>query len=95
MKIIKENRDSNAVFRWSLSFSHGLVSGNIIDEHTRKLFKLALMELGVLPKEEEYVNPYLQEEKPIKKLDFADPPKPKIKPKKKLARGPRLSKSEL
>ena len=94
-KIIKENRDSDAVFRWSLSFSHGLVSENIIDEHTRKLFKLALMELGVLPKEEGYVNPYLQEEKPIKKLDFADPPKPKIKPKKKLARGPRLTKSEL
>ena len=95
-RFLKENRDSDAVFRWCLSFSHGIVSGSLIDEHTSKLYKLALMELGVLPKEDGYHNPYLQEEeKPIKKLDFVDPPMPKKKVKKKLARGPRLTKSEL
>ena len=95
-KFLKEYRDFDAVFRWGLSFSHGIVSGSLIDEHTSKLYKLALMELGVLPKEDGYHNPYLQEEeKPIKKLDFVDAPKPKKKVKKKLARGPRITKSEL
>ena len=95
-KFLKQNRNADAVFRWSLSFSHGLVPRSLVDEHTIKLYKLALMELGVLPKEEGYFNPYVeQDEKPIKKLDFADPPKPKQKVKKKLARGPRLAKSEL
>jgi len=93
---LTKNRDFDAVFRWSLSFSHGIVTKSLVDEHTNKLYKLALMELGVLSKEDGYHNPYLQEnEKPVKKLDFADPPKPKKKEKKKLARGPRLSKSEL
>jgi len=93
---LKHNRDFDSVFRWGLSFTHGLISSSLIDEHTSKLYKLALMELGVLPKEDGYHNPYVvHEEKTIKKLDFADPPKPKKKVKKKLARGPRLSKSEL
>ena len=93
---LKQNRDFDSMFRWGLSFTHGLISSSLIDEHTSKLYNLALMELGVLPKEDGYHNPYVvDEEKPIIKLGFADPPKPKIKVKKKLARGPRLSKSEL
>lgn len=95
-KFLNDNRNSDAVFRWSLSFSHGLVAESIVGENTSKLYKLALMELGVLPKDDGYHNPYLQQEdKPIKKLDFVDPPKPKKKEKKKLSRGPRLAKSEL
>ena len=93
---LKQDREFDSVFRWGLSFTHGLITSSLIDEHTSKLYKLALMELGVLPKEDGYHNPYVvHDEKPIKKLDFADPPRPKKKVKKKLARGPRLSKSEL
>ena len=95
-KFLKEKRDSDALFRWCLSFSHGLISASLVDEHTSKLYKLALMELGVLPKDDGYHNPYLHEDtKPIKKFDFVDAPQPKKKVKKKLARGPRLTKSEL
>jgi len=95
-KFLEENKTFDAVFRWCLTFSYNLVAESLIDEHTRELFKLALMELGVVQKEANYRNPYYREnDKPVKKLDFADPPKPKQKIKKKLARGPRLAKSEL
>ena len=95
-KYLRENKGLNDVFRWCLSFSYDLVAESLIDEHTRELYKLALMELGVIQKEEGYRNPYKAEnEKPIKKLDFVDPPEPKKKEKKKFARGPRMAKSEL
>ena len=95
-KSLKENKGLNDVFRWCLSFSYDLVAESLIDEHTRELYKLALMELGVIQKEEGYQNPYkVENEKPIKKLDFVDPPEPKKKEKKKFARGPRMAKSEL
>jgi len=95
-QFLNSNKEFDAVLRWCLSFSYNLVDENLIDEHTRKLYKLALMELGVIQKEEGYENPYKEKnDKPIKKMDFADPPKPKKKIKQKLARGPRLAKSEL
>ena len=93
---LNSDKDANSVFRWSLTFSHGIVSESLVDEHTKKLLKLALMELNVLPRDDNYHNPYVQEGKPTKKLDFVDKlPQPKKKEKKKIPKGPRLSRSDL
>lgn len=95
-KLLKENKAFNDVFRWCLSFSYDLVAENLVDEPTRELYRLALVEIGVIQKEAGYQNPFKEEnDKPTKKLDFVDPPEPKKKAKKKLARGPRMAKSEL
>lgn len=97
------------MLKWGLGFaehaaeeSGGGVNGDLFDQGTRKLIQLALMELGVKEKSEDYQNRYraakVEDKGPKKKVGFVDPPSegpPTKKPRKKLPRGPKMSKSEL
>ena len=49
---LNKHKDLDVVFRWCLTYSHNLVSDDLIDENTRKLYKLAMLELYTSPKED-------------------------------------------
>lgn len=78
-------------YKWGLSFA--AQSGDLIDEKTRELIHLACQEMGVGEPDPDYVNPYKAVKTKAKR--FEDPPPPRKKTKKKLRKGPKLSRSEL
>ena len=51
---LNKHKDLELVFRWCLTYSHNLVSDDLIDENTRKLYKLAMIQLYKSPKEDTY-----------------------------------------
>ena len=103
--VLASDGDFASVFKWGLGFAEHAAaadSGNedLFDQGTKKLIQLALMEIGVKEKSEDYHNRYAREDapnKPKKKLGFVEPTMgpPTKKPRKKLPRGPKMSKVEL
>ena len=103
--VLASDGDFASVLKWGLGFAEHAASsdsGNedLFDQGTKKLIQLALMEIGVKEKSEDYHNRYAREDasnKPKKKLGFVEPTKgpPAKKPRKKLPRGPKMSKVEL
>jgi len=97
------------VLKWGLGFVEAAAApeaGNedLFDQGTQKLINFALMELGVKEKSDDYQNSFASraaggtENKPRPKVGFVDPPPDtaqKKKPKKKLPRGPKMSRTEL
>ena len=99
---LSKDGDLDVVYRWGLGFVDTLINDKTIDlfdEGTKKLMDLALMEMDIKEKSDDYQNRYsAPKETKKKKVGFVDPPAephPKRKPKKKLERGPRMSKTEL
>ena len=97
-KKLKMNPELDVLYKWALGFTQEMAQ-SLLDSSAVKLMVLALQEMGLIDRSTDYVNPYKKEDSTKrgepKKLKFADPPEPKKKDKKKLAKGPRLSKSEL
>ncbi len=97
-KKLRSDQELDATYKWALGFTQEMAQ-SLLDSSAVKLMDLALQELGLIERSADYVNPYNKEDpskkKEPKKLKFADPPAPKKKEKKKLSKGPRLSKSEL
>lgn len=87
---IKEVKDWVNIFKWAIDFS---LETNLLDESSVKLLALASQELGLVEKDPQYINPYRTEKKPAKK--FEDLPTPKKKERKKLKKGPKMSRGEL
>ena len=88
------DNELDTMYKWGLGFVNETVS-YIMDKPTKRLFYLAGVEMSYL-KDSKYVNPYKKVESEPKKIMFADhEPTVTKKPRKKLKKGPRLSKSEL
>ena len=97
-KQLRTHQELDLTYKWALGFTQEMAQ-SLLDSSAVKLMDLALQELGLIERSADYVNPYNKEDykkrgEP-KKLKFAEPPEPKKKDKKKLAKGPRLSKNEL
>lgn len=88
-RLLSSNKEWNLVYRWGLSV---LAESGLTDESTDKLIDLAAQEIGAKERSPDFVNPY-RVIKPKQKR-FEDPPPEKKKERKKLRRGPRLSRSE-
>jgi len=88
---LDKKNDWKIVYKWSISFVSE--TNLIVDSSSKQLFHLASQEIGLVPKDENYVNPYRQEKKKHKR--YEDPPEPKKKKRKKLQKGPRMSQDEL
>ena len=89
-KRFKANKDLDLILKWSVGFVKQIP---LLDESTQRLLNLCSQEIGVIPKEAEYHNPY-KIVKPAQKR-FEDPPPPTKKPRLKLQRGPKMSRPEL
>lgn len=76
-----------SIFNWSIFFTN---QTNLVDQKTRKLLTLAAVELELVPKPDNYINPYKY--KFISQKQDTVPPTPQPKKiKKKKPRGPQLS----
>ena len=97
-KKLKSNQELDATYKWALGFTQEMAQ-SLLDVSAVKLMDLALQEMGLIERSDDYVNPYKKEDPgkrgEPKKLKFADPPEPKKREKKKFNKGPRLSRSEL
>lgn len=80
------NRDWDTVYKWSVEF---VSQSGLTDESTDQLMKLAKQESGMVEKDPGYNNPYRHVKKKVKR--FEDPPPPTKKPKKKIQKGPKMS----
>lgn len=105
-RLLATDSDLSSVLKWGLGFTENAASveaGNddLFDPGTQKLLQLAQMEMGIKEKSEDYQNKYAKEksdsDRPKKKVGFVDPPAgPAVKKtRKKLPRGPKMSKTEL
>ena len=88
--ILKANTDFDSTLKWAIVFASDT---GYLDDNSKTLLNLASQELGLIEKQDNYVNPYRKEKKPVKKFD--DPPPKKKKEKKKLVRGPKMTHNEL
>lgn len=97
-KKLKSNQELDATYKWALGFTQEMAQ-SLLDVSAVRLMDLALQEMGLIERSDDYVNPYKKEDPgkrgEPKKLKFADPPEPKKREKKKFNKGPRLSRSEL
>jgi hypothetical protein len=97
-KKLRNSPELDSTYKWALGFTQEMAE-SLLDTSAGKLMNLALQELGLVEMSEDYVNPYKKDlnekEREPKKLKFADPPQAKKKERKKLAKGPRMAKSEL
>jgi hypothetical protein len=85
--ILKKNPEFESNFRWIMEFTS---RSNIInDQALLKLYHLVKQELGIIPKDPDYQNPYKSAKVVLHSTTTTK------KPRKKLKRGPRLSGSEL
>jgi len=87
---VEGNSNWGTAFKWAIGFSS---ETGFLDDSSQKLLSLASQELGLVEKDPAYVNPYRQEKKQHKR--FEDPPIPKKKERKKIKRGPKMSRNEL
>jgi len=97
LKKLATDKDFDVMYKWGLGFINETVS-YVMDDSTKRLFFLAGQELHQSGENDpNYVNPYKKPKYEPKKIMFTEnpPPKPEKKPRKKLKKGPRLSKSEL
>lgn len=82
-------------YKWCFNFS---TATNLIDDYSLKMFNLSAQQLGLMPRDADFVNPY--EKKTArgarKAKKTTDVPSKKVKDQPtKLNRGPRMSKVEL
>ena len=83
------------IYHWGLFFVNSTVN-YVMDDTTKRLFYLAGQELQLQSEDSSYKNPYKKVKNEPKKIMFAEPPEQTAKkPKKKIKRGPKLTKSEL
>jgi len=96
LKKLAKDKEFDLKYKWGLGFINETVS-YVMDDATKRLFFLAGQELHENENDPNYVNPYKKPKVEPKKIMFADTPPPKAdkKPRKKLKKGPRLTKSEL
>lgn len=95
LKKLAKDKEFELIYKWGLGFINETVNF-VMDEATKRLFFLAGQELKLSENSDpNYVNPYKKPKNEPKKIMFADPPKVEKKQKKKLKKGPRMSKSEL
>lgn len=91
--IFTSNPEWKAHFQWCLDF---MTRSRLVDEATERMMKLVMQELGLVERDENFVNPYRAQKKKKKQKRFEEPPPPpKKKEKRKIKRGPRMSKGEL
>lgn len=91
-----KNKEWNALMGWSVWFSG---ESKVFDGGSEKLLNLMSQEMNLIPKEEDYINPFSAESKQMKDRamkEMVDYAKSKVKPKstkkkKEKKRGPRLS----
>lgn len=95
-KKLGTDKELDTMYKWGLGFVNETVS-YVMDKPTKRLFFLAGQEIELIVKDKNYVNPYKKVESEPKKIMFTDsePPPVTKKPRKKLKKGPRLTKSEL
>ena len=95
LKRLDKDKQFDVLYKWGLGFINETVS-YVMDEATKRLFFLAGQELSA-EESSSYVNPYKKPKNEPKKIMFAEePPQPvKKEKKKKLKRGPRMTKTEL
>ena len=96
---LRDLPELDTTYKWALGFTQEMAEP-LLDSSAVKLMDLALQEMGLIEMSPDYVNPYKKNDPSKKgepkKLKFSDPPQPKKKEKKKkIARGPKLTKSEL
>ncbi|KAH6935614.1 hypothetical protein HPB50_007065 [Hyalomma asiaticum] len=89
--VLNMNKAGAVVLNWAIGFSN---STELYDETTTKLVNLVAQELGLVERDPSYHNPYaVKQARAAPPVPSAEPvPKPK---KKKIQRGPRLSRPEL
>lgn len=100
-RLLKANNQWVDSYKWCFTFS---ISSNLVDEISLKMFNLAAQQLNLIPKSEDFTNPYEEKSKKNKKKsefstdDYSsnkdNMPKKKNSQVKK-PRGPRMSKVEL
>ena len=97
-KKLRDMPELDSTYKWALGFTQEMAE-SLLDSSASKLMDLALQEMGLIERSEDYVNPYKKESTEKggepKKLKFTDPPQAKKKEKKKLPKGPRLARSDL
>ena len=86
---LQVNSKWDLVLRWAITFS---LQTGYLEENSVKLLDLASQEIGLSSKRPDYVNPYKKVKKPAKR--FEDPPPEKKKERKKIQRGPKMSRSD-
>lgn len=101
-KILRKNPDSLLLIDWAYRFSQDLA---LYDENTMKMLHLAGQELELIPKEENFVNPYdsrqIKEDKQrealerLKEETSKKEHEKKQEQKKKKKNKPKISNSEL
>ena len=96
LKKLHKNKEFDVLYKWGLGYINETVS-YLMDDATKRLFYLAGQELQLgTENDPSYVNPYKKPKSEPKKIMFTDtPPKNEKKPKKKIKKGPRMTKSEL
>ena len=99
LKKLQEDKELDTMYKWGLLFVNETVS-YLMDKPTKRLFFLAGQEIELLEKDANYLNPYKKKVETAgepKKIMFSDkePTVVPKKPRKKLKKGPRMTKSEL
>lgn len=65
-RILKQNNQWVDLYKWCFTFS---TSANLIDDMSLKMFNIAAQQLKLLPKDEDFVNPYSEKSSVNKKVD--------------------------
>ncbi|CAN8006512.1 unnamed protein product [Ixodes hexagonus] len=90
--VLGENKASALMVHWAIGFAN---STGFYDDTTTELVNLVAQELGLIDRDPNYHNPYAAKRPKVTKPTVEEElPKPK-KPKKKIQRGPRMSRKEL
>ena len=93
---LHHSKNLQTIYHWGLFFVNETVS-YVMDETTKRLFYLAGQELQLHSEDSTYKNPYKKVKNEPQKIMFVDQDVQKSpkKTKKKIKRGPKLTKSEL
>jgi len=89
-KRLTANKELGIIIKWSVGYVKEL---SLLDQSTHRLLNLCSQEIGLMAKDSDYHNPYRIVKTAQKKFD--DPPQPTKKPRLKIKRGPKMSKTEL
>ncbi|XP_060083787.1 coiled-coil domain-containing protein 134-like [Ylistrum balloti] len=88
-EIFDKNKEWHLILGWGVWFCN---ESKIFQGNSAKLLSLMAQEVNLIPKEENYVNPFKNENMMKEQMRFKDSkPKSKAKKKKERKKGPRLS----
>jgi hypothetical protein len=91
-RVLKSNNKFISLYKWCISFS---MASNLIDDKTIEMFDLLAQELDIIPKNDNFINPYKKSNKKVK-IETQTNSNSNKKSVKKVKKGPRLSrKTEL